>query len=146
MPLLAVAVIGSYVFLILALENRSTWLPVGIAFNLRLLAFFKYKFLFLDPAAPALAEMYVPGVSTREVKQVTEELVGHAFSASAISAINKRLDASLKAFCERKLKEPFAYLILDARYERVRKVPARMREPSSMTFGMPLVLPVSDSR
>jgi len=69
----------------------------------------------------ALAEMYVQGVSTRKVKQVTEELVGHAFSASAISAINKRLDGSLKAFCERKLKEPFPYLILDARYERVRE-------------------------
>ena len=69
----------------------------------------------------ALAEMYVQGVSTRKVKQVTEELAGHAFSASAISAINKRLDASLKAFCKRKLKEPFPYLILDARYERVRE-------------------------
>jgi transposase-like protein len=69
----------------------------------------------------ALAEMYVQGVSTRKVKQVTEELVGHAFSASAISAINKRLDASLKAFCERRLKEGFPYLILDARYERVRE-------------------------
>src|SRR2546421_2188283 len=69
----------------------------------------------------ALAEMYVQGVSTRKVKQVTEELVGHAFSASAISAINKRLDASLKAFCERRLKEPFPYLILDARYERIRE-------------------------
>jgi transposase-like protein len=45
--------------------------------------------------------------------------VGPAFSASAINAINKRLDASLKAFCERKLKEPFPYLILDASYERV---------------------------
>ncbi len=59
-------------------------------------------------------------VSTRKVKQVAKELVGHAFSASAIRAINKRLDASLKAFCERKLKEPFPYLILGARYERVR--------------------------
>jgi transposase-like protein len=69
----------------------------------------------------ALAEMYVQGVSTRKVKHVTEELVGHSFSASSISAINKRLDAELKAFCERKLKEPFAYLILDARYERTRE-------------------------
>jgi transposase-like protein len=59
----------------------------------------------------ALAEMYVQGVSTRKVKQVTEELVGHAFSASAIGAINKHLDASLKAFCERKLKEPFSRVI-----------------------------------
>ena len=52
LPLLAVAVFGTYLFLILALRNRALWLPVGIAFNLALLAFFKYKFLFLDPAAP----------------------------------------------------------------------------------------------
>jgi putative transposase len=45
----------------------------------------------------ALAEMYVQGVSTRKVKAVTEELCGHEFSASSISAINKKLDASLKA-------------------------------------------------
>ena len=31
-----------------------------------------------------LAEMYVQGVSTRKVKAITEELCGHAFSASAI--------------------------------------------------------------
>jgi hypothetical protein len=43
----------------------------------------------------ALAEMYVQGVSTRKVKAITEELCGHSFSASAISAINQRLDASL---------------------------------------------------
>src|SRR5215472_8710360 len=35
----------------------------------------------------ALAEMYVQGVSTRKVKVITEELCGHSFSASAISAI-----------------------------------------------------------
>ncbi len=42
----------------------------------------------------ARAEMYVQGVSTRKVKAVTEELCGHEFSASSISAINKKLDAS----------------------------------------------------
>jgi putative transposase len=69
----------------------------------------------------ALAEMYVQGVSTRKVKQITEELVGHSFSASSISQINKTLDAGLKAFCERRLKESYPYLILDARYEKVRE-------------------------
>ena len=64
-----------------------------------------------------LAEMYVQGVSTRKVKAITEELCGHAFSASAVSAINKRLDESLDAFAKRPLAEPFPYLILDARYE-----------------------------
>jgi transposase-like protein len=68
-----------------------------------------------------LAEMYVQGVSTRKVKAITEELCGHAFSASAISAINKRLDESLAAFAGRPLHEPFPYLILDARYEKVRE-------------------------
>jgi putative transposase len=69
----------------------------------------------------ALAEMYVQGVSTRKVKAVTEELCGHAFSASAISEINKRMDGELAAFAERRLAEPFPYLIVDARYERVRE-------------------------
>jgi transposase-like protein len=32
-------------------------------------------------------------VSTRKVKAITEELCGPAFSASAISEINKTLDA-----------------------------------------------------
>ncbi|MBC7286094.1 IS256 family transposase [Hoeflea sp.] len=68
-----------------------------------------------------LAEMYVQGVSTRKVRAITEELCGHAFSASSISAINKRLDESLKAFAERPLHEPFPYLVLDARYEKVRE-------------------------
>jgi putative transposase len=62
----------------------------------------------------ALAEMYVQGVSTRKVKAVTEELCGHSFSASAISATNKSLDASLRAFAERRLDEAYPYLILDA--------------------------------
>ncbi|HEY7580826.1 MAG TPA: IS256 family transposase [Acetobacteraceae bacterium] len=69
----------------------------------------------------ALAEMYVQGVSTRKVKAVTEALCGHGFSASAISAVNKSLDAALRAFSERRLAEPCPYLILDARYERVRE-------------------------
>jgi transposase-like protein len=68
-----------------------------------------------------LAEMYVQGVSTRKVKAITEELCGHAFSASAISAVNKRLDDSLAAFAGRPLAEPYPYLILDARYEKVRE-------------------------
>jgi|SRR5882724_4764709 len=50
LPMLAVAVLGTYLFLVLAMQARAIWLPVGIAFNLGLLAFFKYKFLFFDPA------------------------------------------------------------------------------------------------
>jgi putative transposase len=60
----------------------------------------------------ALAEMYIQGVSTRKVKTITEELCGHEFSVSAISAINKRLDEELHRFMHRSLEEEFPYLIL----------------------------------
>ena len=69
----------------------------------------------------ALAEMYVAGVSTRKVKAITEELCGHAFSASTISTINQRLDGELEAFARRRLEEAYPYLVLDARYERIRE-------------------------
>jgi transposase-like protein len=69
----------------------------------------------------ALAEMYVQGVSTRKVKAITEELCGHSFSASTMSSINKRLDAALDRFANRRLEEDYPYLILDARYEKVRE-------------------------
>jgi putative transposase len=69
----------------------------------------------------ALAEMYVQGVSTRKVKAITEELCGHSFSASAISEINVRLDQGLAQFAGRRLDEACPYLIVDARYERVRE-------------------------
>ena len=68
----------------------------------------------------ALMEMYVQGVSTRRVKAITEELCGHEFSASAVSDINRRLDEELTRFMTRRLEEEYPYLILDARYERVR--------------------------
>ena len=83
-----------------------------------------------------LAEMYVQGVSTRKVKAITEELCGHAFSASAISAINKRLDESLAAFAKRPLAEPFAYLILDARYEKVREGGVVMSQAVLIAIGI----------
>ena len=83
-----------------------------------------------------LAEMYVQGVSTRKVKVITEELCGHAFSASAISAINQRLDESLAAFAGRPLAEPFPYLILDARYEKVREAGVVMSQAVLIAVGI----------
>ena len=69
----------------------------------------------------AVMEMYIHGVSTRKVKAITEELCGHEFSASSVSEIVKKLDEELEAFAQRKLIEEYPYLILDARYEKVRE-------------------------
>jgi transposase-like protein len=69
----------------------------------------------------ALAQMYVQGVSTRKVAAITEELCGHEFSASSISEITRRLDEQLRQFSQRALELEYPYVILDARYERVRE-------------------------
>jgi putative transposase len=69
----------------------------------------------------ALSEMYVQGVSTRKVKAITEELCGHEFSASTISRMNQSLDKELEKFAQRRLEDQYPYLILDARYEKVRE-------------------------
>jgi putative transposase len=69
----------------------------------------------------ALAQMCVQGVSTRQVAAITEELCGHEFSASSISTITARLDGQLEEFSRRGLTEAFPYVVVDARYERVRE-------------------------
>ena len=69
----------------------------------------------------ALTEMYVQGVWTRKVKAITEELCGHEFSAATVSRMNQSLDTELEKFAQRRLEEPYPYVILDARYEKVRE-------------------------
>jgi putative transposase len=54
------------------------------------------------------------------VKEVTEELCGHEFS-SATSRMVQTLDEELEKFARRRLEEPYRYLSLDARYEKVRE-------------------------
>lgn len=71
----------------------------------------------------ALAEMYVQGVSTRKVCDILVKLVGPEVSISStqVSRAAQKLDAGLAAWRERPLDEEIPYLLLDARYERVRE-------------------------
>lgn len=68
----------------------------------------------------AMMEMYIEGVSTRKVAKVTEALCGTEFSAGTVSTLSKKMDESLKKFANRPLAEAYPYIILDARYEKVR--------------------------
>ncbi len=69
----------------------------------------------------ALMEMYVEGVSTRKVKEVTEELCGISFSKSLVSSLAGSLDAELEWWRNRPLEaKAYPYLFVDARYEKVR--------------------------
>jgi putative transposase len=69
----------------------------------------------------ALMEMYVEGVSTRRVKDITEELCGISFSKSLISSLAGSLDSELQAWRVRRLEaKAYPYLFVDARYEKAR--------------------------
>jgi putative transposase len=67
----------------------------------------------------ALAEMYVQGVSTRKVAEITRELCGCDVSSMQVSRAAELLDAELEVWRNRPLGAT-PYLILDARYEKVR--------------------------
>jgi putative transposase len=70
----------------------------------------------------ALMEMYVEGVSTRNVREITEALCGTSFSKSLVSELAGQLDAELDAWRTRPLSETtYPYLSVDARYEHVRQ-------------------------
>jgi putative transposase len=69
----------------------------------------------------ALMEMYVEGVSTRKVAEVTEALCGTSFSKSLVSRVAGDLDAELRAWRSRPLSaKAHPYLFVDARCEKVR--------------------------
>jgi transposase-like protein len=69
----------------------------------------------------ALMEMYVEGVSTRKVKEITEELCGTSFSKSLVSSLASSLDSELEGWRNRRLEaEAYPYVFVDARYEKVR--------------------------
>ncbi len=66
-----------------------------------------------------IAEMYVQGVSTRKVAAITEVLCGTEISSMQVSRAAQLLDEELSAWRTRPIGET-PYLILDARYEKVR--------------------------
>ncbi len=67
----------------------------------------------------AIAEMYVQGVSTRKVTAITKELCGLEVTSTQVSRAAQLLDEELQLWRTRPLGK-VSYVILDARYEKVR--------------------------
>lgn len=68
-----------------------------------------------------IAEMYYQGVSTRKVATIMEELGGFEVSSMTVSRVAAELDEQLEKIRSRRLDEkPIPYLMIDARYEKVR--------------------------
>jgi len=67
----------------------------------------------------AVAEMYVRGVSTRKVTEITEKLCGLEITSTQVSRAAAELDVSLEKWRNRSLGH-YRFVFLDARYEKVR--------------------------
>lgn len=61
----------------------------------------------------AMIEMYLAGVSTRRVSDVTEALFGASVSASAMSELNKKVYDRLEQWRNRPLESKYVYVYLD---------------------------------
>jgi transposase-like protein len=69
----------------------------------------------------ACGEMYFQGVSTRNVQNVLQEMCGLQLSSATVSRVAVELDEKLSVFADRRLDHTaWSYLMLDARYEKVR--------------------------
>lgn len=67
----------------------------------------------------AIAQMYLEGVSTRRVQDITEKLCGYEISSTQVSRVTQELDGEFEKFRNRPLGE-ISYLIFDAIYLKVR--------------------------
>jgi len=69
----------------------------------------------------ACAEMYFQGVSTRNVRDVLEAMCGGEISSMTVSRVAQEVDEKLLTFRHRRLDATeYAYMHIDARYEKVR--------------------------
>jgi len=68
----------------------------------------------------AMAEMYIHGVATRKVRDILEKMCGLDVTAMQVSRATQMLDDEFDKWRKRALSEPVKYLLLDARYEKVR--------------------------
>jgi len=67
----------------------------------------------------AIAQMYLEGVSTRRVQDITEKLCGYEVSSTQVSRVTQELDGQFETFRNRPLGE-ICYLLFDAIYLKVR--------------------------
>jgi putative transposase len=67
-----------------------------------------------------VAEIYVTGVSTRRVEKVMQSMGIENISSTQVSRANKAIDDGLEVWRNRPLGK-ISYMIIDARYEKVRE-------------------------
>jgi putative transposase len=84
----------------------------------------------------SMTEMYLNGVSTRKVTNIVEELCGHSISRSHVSQLAADLDKKLNLWRKRKLTSTYPYLVIDARYERIRTLEGVVSKAVMIVIGI----------
>jgi len=99
--------------------------------------------LYLDRAKGKMetqvVQMFLKGVSTRQVGALLEGLVGVAVSPARVSHLARRLDAEVRRFHERRLPDRYAYLFLDGIHLRSRTTPRLFQKMSQARRRVALV-------
>lgn len=74
-----------------------------------------------------ILQAFLRGISTRQVGQVLEPVLGEACSAQTISRITRQLDQAVAQFHRRALRDDYVYLFLDGVVLKVRDLTAKVR-------------------
>jgi len=72
-------------------------------------------------------EAFLRGVSTRQVGEVLEPVLGESYSAQTVSRITRGLDQAVRAFHQRRLRDEYVYIFLDGVVLKVRDVQGEVR-------------------
>ena len=74
-----------------------------------------------------ILQAFLRGISTRQVGQVLEPVLGEAYSAQTISRITGQLNQAVEQFHRRPLRDDYVYLFLDGVVLKVRDLAAKVR-------------------
>jgi putative transposase len=74
-----------------------------------------------------VCEAFLRGVSTRQVGEVLEPVLGESYSAQTVSRIARRLDQAVRAFHQRRLGDEYVYIFLDGVVLKVRDASGQVR-------------------
>jgi putative transposase len=74
-----------------------------------------------------IRQAFLRGISTRQVGEVLEPVLGEAYSAQTVSNITRKLDAAVAQFHRSRLEDEYVYLFLDGVVLKVRDPGGPMR-------------------
>ena len=80
-----------------------------------------------EPVNGLVREAFLRGVSTRQVGEVLEPVLGESYSPQTVSRIARGLDQAVQAFHRRRLRDEYIYIFLDGVVLKVRDVRGKVR-------------------